>query len=197
MNCALCNTKACINGMKNPPKNCPSLSDDINNLKELYKTEENYKIAKISTKLAIEKTYTRLEETMNFAKEMGYKKLGIAFCSALKNEAEEVEKIFRYNGFEVESITCKVGAISKDIVDIDDSQIMCNPITQAEFLNKQNTELNVVIGLCVGHDSLFIKYSKAPVTVLIVKDKVLAHNPVGAIYQAEGYYKNKLFPSKD
>jgi len=50
--------------------------------------------------------------------------------------------------------------------------------------------------LCVGHDSLFIKYSEAPITILAVKDRVLAHNPLGAIYQAESYYKNKLFPEK-
>ncbi len=69
---------------------------------------------------------------------------------------------------------------------------MCNPIAQAEFLNKENTEFNIVLGLCVGHDTLFFKYSKAPVTVLAVKDRVLAHNPLGAIYQSESYYKNKL-----
>ena len=92
---------------------------------------------------------------------------------------------------------CKVGGISKEIVDLEDSvNPMCNPITQAEFLNKAKTDLNVIIGLCVGHDSLFIKYSKAPVIVLAVKDKVLAHNPLGAIYMADKYYKNKLFPPK-
>jgi len=69
---------------------------------------------------------------------------------------------------------------------------MCNPILQARLLAKQNTELNVVIGLCVGHDSLFIKYSQAPVTYLVVKDRVLAHNPVGALYTGGTYYK-KLF----
>ena len=73
---------------------------------------------------------------------------------------------------------------------------MCNPIAQAEFLNKAKTDFNVVIGLCVGHDSLFIKYSKAPVTVLAVKDRVLAHNPLGAIYMADKFYKDKLFPPK-
>jgi uncharacterized metal-binding protein len=71
---------------------------------------------------------------------------------------------------------------------------MCNPIGQAEFLNDAKTDFNIILGLCVGHDSLFIKYSKAPITVFAVKDRVLAHNPLGAIYQAEAYYKDKLFP---
>jgi uncharacterized metal-binding protein len=70
---------------------------------------------------------------------------------------------------------------------------MCNPIGQAVFLNKAQTELNIMLGLCVGHDSLFIKYSNAPITVFAVKDRVLAHNPLGAIYLSDSYYKNKLY----
>ena len=69
---------------------------------------------------------------------------------------------------------------------------MCNPIAQAVLLNEQKTQLNIVVGLCVGHDSLFYKYSDAMVTTLITKDRVLAHNPAGAVYCAEGYYKKKL-----
>ena len=58
--------------------------------------------------------------------------------------------------------------------------------------NRQKTEFNIALGLCVGHDSLFYKYSDALVTTLIAKDRVLAHNPAGALYCAGGYYKNKL-----
>ena len=74
---------------------------------------------------------------------------------------------------------------------------MCNPIGQAMFLNEAKTDFNIILGLCVGHDSLFIKYSEAPVTVFAVKDRVLGHNPLAAIYQAESYYKDKLFPEKN
>jgi uncharacterized metal-binding protein len=70
---------------------------------------------------------------------------------------------------------------------------MCNPIGQALLLNNENTDLNIILGLCVGHDSLFIKYSNAPVTVFAVKDRVLAHNPLGALYLADSYYKDRLF----
>ena len=71
-------------------------------------------------------------------------------------------------------------------------EAMCNPILQAKLLNEQKTELNIALGLCVGHDSLFYRYSDAMVTTLVAKDRVLAHNPVGAIYCAEGYFKNRL-----
>lgn len=72
------------------------------------------------------------------------------------------------------------------------SEAMCNPIGQASLLNEQKTEFNVAIGLCVGHDSLFYRYSDAPVTTLVAKDRVLAHNPCGAIYCADGYFKERL-----
>jgi uncharacterized metal-binding protein len=44
--------------------------------------------------------------------------------------------------------------------------------------------------LCIGHDILFQKYSKAPTTTFIVKDRVLSHNTAGAIYTK--YYLKKL-----
>lgn len=71
--------------------------------------------------------------------------------------------------------------------------MMCNPIGQALYLNKEEVDFNILLGLCVGHDTLFIKYAEAPITVFAVKDRVLCNNPLGAIYQADGYYKKKLF----
>lgn len=198
MNCAMCGIRACKNGLENAPKNCPSLEEDIEKLKELYKSEENYTIAEASAKLSTQYGKTRIEETMDFANQCGYKKLGLAFCSALANEAKIIDRVFKYHGFETESVICKVGGISKEIVGLEKSTSpMCNPIAQANFLNKAKTDLNIVIGLCIGHDSLFIKYSEAPVTVLAVKDRVLAHNPLGAIYLADTAYKRILFPSKE
>ena len=140
---------------------------------------------------------TRVEETVEFARRIGAKKLGIASCVGLLNEARTAGAIFRHAGFEVVGIACKCGAHRKVEVGIPKScesagPNMCNPILQAKYLNAQKTDLNIQIGLCVGHDSLFYKYSEAPVTTLIVKDRVLAHNPVGALYQAEAYYKRLL-----
>lgn len=65
---------------------------------------------------------------------------------------------------------------------------MCNPVSQAELLNRAGCEFNVVMGLCVGHDSLFFRHSEAPATVLVTKDRVLAHNPIGALQLADSYY---------
>jgi uncharacterized metal-binding protein len=140
---------------------------------------------------------TRVEETVEFCKRMGYHKIGIATCVGLLQEAGIFAKILRKHGFEVFGIGCKAGAIPKVSVGIPAEceavgKNMCNPILQAKTLNAEHTDLNVVIGLCVGHDSLFYKHSDAPVTTLVVKDRVLGHNPVAALYQTKAYYSRLL-----
>ena len=138
-----------------------------------------------------------MEEIAEFAKRMGYKKIGIATCVGLLSEARTAAKIFRHKGFEVYGVACKAGAqpkanggIPKECEKIGPN--MCNPILQAKILNKEKTDLNVVIGLCVGHDSMFYKYSEALCTTLVTKDRVLGHNPVVALYQADSYYSKLL-----
>jgi len=140
---------------------------------------------------------TRLEEIMEFAGKMGYRRLGLAFCMGLRNEAHTVDKIFTGRGFKVISAICKVGGIPKEHIglgkdqqiDPNAAEIMCNPILQAMVLNREKTDFNVVLGLCVGHDSLFFKYAEAPCTVLAVKDRVLGHNPLAAVYNVDSYYR--------
>lgn len=143
----------------------------------------------------------RVEEIAQFAKKMGYKKLGIASCIGLRHEAETLTTILENRGFDVVSICCKAGAIPKERIGITENQkikgpgsfeSMCNPITQAEILNNEGVEFNILVGLCVGHDSLFFKYAHAPVTVLVVKDRVFGHNPVMGLYQAGAYYRKLL-----
>ena len=138
---------------------------------------------------------------MDFANKCGYKRLGLACWMGLAKEANVLCKILKHNGFEVHSIVCKNGSIPKEFLGIKENEKvrpgtyepMCNPLGQAVFLNKAQTELNIILGLCVGHDSLFIKYSDAPVTVFAVKDRVLAHNPIGALYLSDSYNKRKLY----
>ena len=143
---------------------------------------------------------TRVEETLIFIKEMGYKKVGVATCAGLLSECGQFARVGRAKGIELYGVACKVGAVDKTVIGLKEEQklkpgaheSMCNPILQAELLNEAKTEFNVVIGLCVGHDSLFIKHSKAPVTCLIVKDRLLCHNPAAALYNAGSYYKRLL-----
>lgn len=140
---------------------------------------------------------TRIEEIMEFAAKMNYRRLGMAFCIGLRKEAQMVEKIFSSREFEVVSAVCKAGRIPKDQIGVgredqivpDTTEAMCNPVLQAMILNREKTDFNVVLGLCVGHDSLFFKYAEAPTTVLAVKDRLLGHNPLAAVYNADSYYR--------
>ena len=147
-------------------------------------------------------TKTRIVEIGEFAQKMGYKRLGLAFCIGLRKEARIVEGTFKAHGFEVVSVLCKAGRMSKEKIGIKEEEkvrqgtdeTMCNPVYQAKCLNQARTEFNVLLGLCVGHDSLFFKYAKAPTTVLAVKDRVTGHNPLAAIYLTESYYRKITLP---
>lgn len=144
--------------------------------------------------------WTRAEDTIEFAREMGYETLGIASCVGLKREAAILESVLRDNGFSVVSAICKTGGVPKETVGIRDSEKltpggfepMCNPVAQAMLLDAAGSQLNIVMGLCVGHDSLFYRTSKAPVTTLVAKDRVLGHNPVAALYNHQSYYRDRL-----
>jgi uncharacterized metal-binding protein len=141
----------------------------------------------------------RIQETCEFAQKMGYKKLGIAFFGGLHNEAFSLTQILEAQGFEIVSVVCKAGGTPKEYtgikeeekIHIGDFESMCNPIAQAMILNDEKTDCNISVGLCVGHYMLFIKYVKGPLTVLTVKDRVRAHNPLGAVY-AGFYFEKKL-----
>ncbi len=137
---------------------------------------------------------TRVEEVIQFARKLGAKKLGIATCLGLIQETRMLTRILRNNGFEVYVAICKTGATPKVEIGIpkeceEVGVNMCNPVLQAELLNDAQTDLNLIMGLCVGHDSLFIKHSNALCTNVVTKDRVLGHNPCVALYQADFYYK--------
>jgi uncharacterized metal-binding protein len=141
--------------------------------------------------------WPRVEEIMDFARRTEAQRLGIAHCIGLQHEARLLQEILEANGFQVISACCKVGSIPKEEIGLrDDEKIspgefeaLCNPIGQAELLKAAGSDLNIVVGLCVGHDSMFFRHSAAPVTVLVAKDRVTGHNPVAALYTSHSYYK--------
>lgn len=206
LNCGKCGKYACHTVDDNDyPKVCPTQDEQelLAEALKLYEDEENHKLAYNAAKVEAEGycKWTRLEETIDFMKKCGYKKIGIAFCVGLKNETKTLIKILEHYDFEVVSVICKNGSFPKDVIGIGENDkikgkengAMCNPIGQAMLLNKEKVDFNILFGLCVGHDSLAVKYLEAPVTILVVKDRVLCHNPIGAIYQADAYYSKKLY----
>lgn len=206
--CANCGSFACRSNQKESiPANCPmnQVREAYDEAMEEYLKPKNNRMARVAA--IVEATgygkWTRLEEIIEFAERMDFKRLGLVFCSGLRTEGRKVAKILKEAGFEVESVCCKTGSKPKELIGLKDEEkvrpgqfeAMCNNIAQAKILNRVKTDLNVLLGLCVGHDALFIKHSEAPVTVLAVKDRVLAHNPLGAIY-ADHYYERKLASHK-
>lgn len=201
--CLECGVLNCEKMKRDYPDFCLTKKLDpetVGKIRALYEKEENNRVSVVSAEIEDEfyLRYTRVEETVEFARRMGFHKIGIATCVGLIEESRILAKILRKNGFEVYGAVCKVGSFEKTGVGVPEDHItktgpvMCNPILQAELLNQYGTEFNIVMGLCVGHDSLFFKYSEALVTTLVAKDRVLAHNPAGALYQASGYYRRLM-----
>jgi len=146
----------------------------------------------------------RVEETIAFARRIGVKRIGIATCLGLIEETRTLVKILRLAGFETVAALCKVGSVDKTEIGIPEElkikcggfEAACNPILQARLLNREGTGLNLIMGLCVGHDSLFTRHSEAPVTTIVVKDRVLGHNPVVALYTTKSYNTRLLDEEK-
>ena len=203
LSCVDCGVKNCETRDKEYPEFCLTTglsAETAEKVRKLYEDEENRKVSVISAEIENEfyLRYTRVQELVEFAKRMGFRKIGIATCVGLLEESRVLARILRKNGFEVYGAACKIGSFEKKSVGVAEEDmintgaVMCNTIMQAEVLNEAETDFNVVMGLCVGHDSLFYKYSKALVTTLVAKDRVLAHNPAGALYQIGSYYKKLM-----
>jgi uncharacterized metal-binding protein len=206
LRCAMCGVWACSAepDTKEYPSFCivPTERGVLSRAEEMYLSQDDlreFALAAARTEAAGYCKEPRVEEIMNFARRIGAQHLGIASCIGLIREARILQEILEANGFEVGSVCCKVGSIDKEKIGLKDEEkihpgqyeSLCNPVGQAMLLNKAGTELNIVVGLCVGHDSLFFKHSEAPVTVLVAKDRVTGHNPVAALYTSQSYY-NRL-----
>lgn len=147
----------------------------------------------------------RIAEIIDFCRRMGYRRLGFVFCMGLRQEAAATQKILEANGFEVASVVCKIGGTPKSEIGLplaaqinpNHPESMCNPIMQAEVCNAMAVEFNILLGLCVGHDTLALQHLKAPATIFAVKDRLLGHNPLAAIYTLEVYHRYLLAPFSD
>ena len=209
LSCVDCGILNCNKRNDAYPEFCPTAAlteEEVREMMALYEEPENHRMAVTAAEVEAEfyLKYTRVEEVAEFARRMGYRKIGIATCVGLIEESRIFARILRKKGFEVYGTACKAGSVNKTEIGIPEEAylgkgpgpVMCNPILQAKLLNREGTDFNVAVGLCVGHDSLFYKYSEAPVTTLIAKDRVLGHNPAAALYQCSGYYSRLLEENK-
>jgi len=214
INCAKCSTVVCLAGRGDKaPSNCPTtlrpgvieaatercLDPEIVTFAREASRQEAAGYARLPHAPSVPSPIkSRLEEIVEFSQRMGYVRLGVAFCVGARNEAEMLVSVLENRGFEVVSVCCKCGMVAKEELGIvqeeqiypeNDFETMCHPIAQAQLLNDARTDFNVVLCLCVGHDSLFLKHSEALCTVLAAKDRLLGHNPLAALYLSKSYYR--------
>ena len=220
--CALCVDRKCINKAWNHselPEFCPMKhkEDVISQAMEKYDDPEvlkQFKISNITEQRAymnirgrIMAVRPRVLEIIKFCEMMDWNKIGIAFCSGLGNEAKRVMEIFESAGLDVYSVCCKCGSVDKSEYGIsgedkicalvgnpDSYEGVCNPIVQADLLNAEGVDLNVIIGLCIGHDIQFTSSAEGPVTTLIVKDRVTGHNPFTSLFS--NYHHPRMWEEK-
>lgn len=189
--CLYCQTAASFKGdTARMPKTCPTLTHE-----EIAKDIQGYREEPLKTLMqkADRTPFTpdgvlrnRVEELIFFAQEMGYHKIGIAFCVTLMPEAQTLAKLLREEGLEAIPVCCRVGAVDYSEIDLPKAHperfaAICNPVAQAKLLNLAQCDLVVQVGLCLGHDIILQQTCQAPVTTLVVKDRVLDHNPVRAL----------------
>ncbi len=204
LKCSVCRVQACHEepGAKPTPVFCPASGESValSAARQSYQLDaESLRLAHAAAQVEAEGycRWPRVQEVMDFARRIEVTHLGIATCIGLLREASLLQEILEANGFQVSSVCCKVDSIPKEAAGLADEEkihpgefeALCNPIGQANLLNEAGTGLNIVVGLCVGHDSLFFRHSQAPVTVLVAKDRVTGHNPVAALYTSHSYYR--------
>lgn len=210
LKCPMCGIQACSRGdLSAAPPFCPAVTSPevLAAARQVYHDDpETRRLSVASARVEAEGycRWPRVQEVMAFARRLGARHLGIAHCSGMIREARLLQEMLEANGFQVSGVICKVGSIPKEEVGLTDAEkvrpggfeALCNPVGQAMLLNAAGTDLNVVVGLCVGHDSLFFRHSDAPVTVLVAKDRVTGHNPVAALYTSQSYYRRLRDPEQ-
>ena len=207
--CARCARPLCHFGIREGvPSFCPNVNREeaASRARAAHEDEDTRRAAREASRVegAGYCEWTRVREVMEFARRLEVGKIGIAFCVGLRNEARMLTEILEANGFETASVCCKVGSEPKEDLGLEDSEKVipgvyesyCNPVAQALILDGEGCGLNVLVGLCVGHDSLFFKHTDTLTTVLVAKDRVTGHNPAAALYTSDSYYSRLKNPAE-
>lgn len=182
MNCTTCDNKVC----RKQQTSCDR--EDFNRTEVIaeYQEVSNSEIVKAAAELVDSGragTLSRMEEIIEFAQTMQYKKLGLAYCYGMEQYANAIETLLVDNGFEVSAVSCSVGGLKQSEVNTESCihKVSCNPLGQAEQLNAENVDLTLVVGICMGHDILLNRTLNMDFTTLVVKDRKFNHAPLQGI----------------
>ena len=181
--CAMCRSYMCRTGsVEAAPLDCP-MHGPFPSFDDLYATPERRRLAHESALVEAEGycRWTRLEEVVQLSMRMGFERLGIGHCPSTMGEAVRIAEFVRQHGIDP-VLPARADA--------------CDPIGQAAFFAESGTQFNVIAGMCVGHDALFIRQCRTPVTSLIVADRRFRHNPVAALYTSRSYSRDALYDAR-
>jgi len=181
MDCTQCNTKNC-----RATESCAAQKFDGESLIETYHLPDNQKIIQAAAVLVDHGragTLSRLQEIIEFSKEMNFKRIGLAYCYGMEKDATMIAKILRETGFKTIPVSCTTGGFKQSEVNDNSTikSVSCNPLAQAAQLNSESVDLTITMGLCLGHDIIFTKNIESYTTTLLVKDRVHNHNPIEAL----------------
>ena len=198
--CHQCKNNECLTRYPNGiPEYCQAqkFTEIIEESKQQYFKPDDDKFHLAAAKVLKRGGYdwSRVQQCIEFARELGANKVGLAVCIGLIREGREFARFLDRAGFQVITVACMIGGLKAQETGIPDEwvtalDISCNPIAQAEIMNQEDTDLNFIYGLCVGHDTIFISHSKAPVTYVVVKDMVTGNNPSAVLLSP--YHRMKL-----
>jgi len=202
MPCATCESQTCFTNEGKMPVGCPELNRDQQATPETTEAFLEY------TSTVREKKADRISELIEYARFKGVRTIGIAACIGLHDELRVICDQLKNEGFEINSVMCKAGSLEKKEVGVPSRNLIttetgysigavaCNPVGQALLLNKHQTDLNCILGLCVGHDSVFLKHSEAPVVTLIAKDRTNAHNSASVLnnFYGDNFFDRRPIP---
>ncbi len=143
--------------------------------KDLYESDD-VELMEKAYKAILKSKKSRIRELIELCNELDFKKIGIAYCRTMEKYAMRLDEILTLAGFETAIVSCKIGGLKNEELFEEAKGISCNPAYQAKFLREANTDINVNVGLCLGHELMFMKKSNAPVTTVLVKDFCTNHN---------------------
>ena len=156
------------------------MHEDFPVFEELYADAEQRRLAHESAlvEAAGYGEWTRLRETAELAGRVGFRRLGIGHCPDMGREAAAAASFLQECGLEVLLPCLASGG---------------EPLQQARQFACQQTQMNVVAGMCVRHEAVFVSASRVPVTVLVARDRRFRHNPAAALYTSDSYSRSELF----
>lgn len=185
IDCINCLDRVCLSGGA-----CPGIVPELHYARSAV---DHTQILDVAADIALEteRRLCRVAEFVHFCHGMGYEHVGVAFCVQLLRETRILTHLLQ-RFLRVSAVCCKVGGqlLDEDMDARGTDRVACNPLGQVAELNRVGTDINAIVGLCMGCDLLFAGHSDAPVTTLFVKDRCLANNPVGALYSH--YYLTEL-----